>query len=278
MKSLINKINNNFNRFLIKLSNDSRPDSYPYISGDGFRKMTDHIYDETGKCSPENIETGQIVFVKSDMLIDFFENCHPKINNHYKLISHNGDINIDEKYLKYIDDKIIHWFAQNLMIEHPKITVIPIGLENKHIYLHGIPKVFNKLQNVVTEKKDRILFGFNPKTNLEIREPALRHLRENELANEVKNLNSREYLRELNQYKYVASPPGNGVDCHRTWEAIVLGVIPVCLNNTNTELLIKQLNSPILKTDNYKNINLKEVNGNRDIIFFNYWKKIIKNK
>jgi hypothetical protein len=28
-------------------------------------------------------------------------------------------------------------------------------------------------------------------------------------------------------YKYVISPLGNGLDCHRTWEAIILGCIPI---------------------------------------------------
>jgi hypothetical protein len=29
------------------------------------------------------------------------------------------------------------------------------------------------------------------------------------------------------QYAFVLSPHGNGLDCHRTWEALVLGCIPV---------------------------------------------------
>jgi hypothetical protein len=28
-------------------------------------------------------------------------------------------------------------------------------------------------------------------------------------------------------FKYVISPHGNGLDCHRTWEAIFLGCIPI---------------------------------------------------
>jgi hypothetical protein len=29
--------------------------------------------------------------------------------------------------------------------------------------------------------------------------------------------------------KFVVSPPGNGYDCHRTWEAIYLGAVPIVL-------------------------------------------------
>lgn len=28
-------------------------------------------------------------------------------------------------------------------------------------------------------------------------------------------------------WRYAVSPPGNGIDCHRLWEALYLGVIPV---------------------------------------------------
>lgn len=36
-----------------------------------------------------------------------------------------------------------------------------------------------------------------------------------------------EYLRDMLTYKFVLSPPGNGLDTHRTWEALLMGAIPV---------------------------------------------------
>jgi hypothetical protein len=41
---------------------------------------------------------------------------------------------------------------------------------------------------------------------------------------------SRSYRKTLSEYMFVASPSGNGVDCHRTWEALYLGVIPIVTN------------------------------------------------
>ncbi len=29
------------------------------------------------------------------------------------------------------------------------------------------------------------------------------------------------------EYAFVISPHGNGVDCHRTWEALALGCVPI---------------------------------------------------
>jgi hypothetical protein len=32
-----------------------------------------------------------------------------------------------------------------------------------------------------------------------------------------------------------ASPEGNGIDCHRTWESLYLGTVPVVEKNLSTE-------------------------------------------
>jgi hypothetical protein len=266
-----------------------RPSSDPFISGDGFRKMANHIHDETKKIKyPEKIKDGDIVFVKSDMLIDFFENIHPKIKSKYKLISHNSDENVTEKYAKYIDEKIIHWFAQNLMFENEKTTVIPIGIENKYFHQHGVVSFFKKQEND-SEKINKILFGFNPNTNPEIRNKALLELNNSRLAEGIKKpLESKDYMQLLSKYKYVASPPGNGIDCIRTWEAIILGTVPVCLNNKNTELLLK-LGSPVISLENYdiQDISILEENYSKlkdqglikdDICKIKFWENIIKNQ
>jgi hypothetical protein len=35
------------------------------------------------------------------------------------------------------------------------------------------------------------------------------------------------YISEMYSHPYVLSPEGNGLDCHRTWEALYAGTIPV---------------------------------------------------
>ena len=34
------------------------------------------------------------------------------------------------------------------------------------------------------------------------------------------------------KYQYVLSPPGHGLDCHRTWEAMLLGAIPIVVDRS----------------------------------------------
>ena len=40
------------------------------------------------------------------------------------------------------------------------------------------------------------------------------------------------YLMDVAQYKFAYSPEGNGIDCHRTYELILLGVIPILEEST----------------------------------------------
>lgn len=56
----------------------------------------------------------------------------------------------------------------------------------------------------------------------------------------------------LPSYKFVVSPEGNGVDCHRHYEALIAGCIPIIERNPLTEE--KYRNCPVLWTDNYSEI------------------------
>lgn len=232
-------------------SGNKRPSSAPYISGDTFRAFADYIYDETSTLDPQEVREGRTVFVKSDMLDDFFAKIHPHISFPYVLISHNSDRNIVESDIIKIDDKIIHWFAQNVLVNHPKITPIPIGIENAHYHMHGVTKVFDSLRKKTTDRNSRILFGFNIKTNPAEREHAFNTLIHLPTAHAIKGwIAPRKYLELLRAYGFVASPPGNGVDCHRTWEALYLKTIPIVKRSIGVESF-ESLGLPIWIINNW---------------------------
>lgn len=290
LDDLLNKIKRKLGELIIKYSINPRPHSYPFISGDSFRSFAKHIHDETGTFEVKNVKEEEIVFVKSNMLSNFFKDIHPKIQNKYILISHNSDENIDEKYSKYVDDKIIHWFTQNLMFEHPKISALPIGLENMHIYQNGIVHKFIETLKNKNERKNRILVGFSVGTNITERSKALDALKKCKQADIIdKHIVSHKYLPLLNKYRFVASPPGNGVDCIRTWEAITIGVVPICLNNNNTKHF-KKIGAPILQVESFEEmINMSDYDlqklydsiikeSNFELKYFDYWKKLITSK
>ena len=207
---------------------DLRPGSAPFVSGDSFRGIADHIVEKGGRFDPARVKNGEVVFVEAWQIGYFFRTCLSRIREPFVLITHNGDLNINESFIPVAtNNKVIHWFAQNSLLHHQKVTAIPIGLENRFYHYNGVIRDFRRLAFRKTLKARRILFGFTVETNLKERLPALEALRESNLADTFKRTNSREYRARLERYAFVASPPGNGVDCHRTWEGLYLGAIPV---------------------------------------------------
>jgi hypothetical protein len=61
------------------------------------------------------------------------------------------------------------------------------------------------------------------------------------------------YYDSLPSYKFVISPEGNGIDCHRHYEALIAGCIPIIERNPLVEE--KYRGCPILWTTDYSEIN-----------------------
>jgi hypothetical protein len=210
-----------------------RPSSSPYISGDSFRALADLIFEGgvlTRVRPGPGIRIAPLVFVSSGELKDYFRgNVGHSIGRRYVLISGNGDENIDESHLGLLDETVIHLFAQNLMVRHARATCIPIGLENARFHCNGIVSDFEGLRKELArvKKEPMILSGFTVGNNPEERTAAKSALSLSRAAREMDRTNSRSYRRQLARYMFVASPPGHGFDCHRTWEALYLRVVPV---------------------------------------------------
>jgi hypothetical protein len=221
------------------------------------------------------------------MIDEYFRRIHPRIKNRYKLITHNDDINITEKELQLIDDKIIHWFAQNVLVAHPKITPIPIGLENAYYANAGYAPFYKKPLPSQKTRLPRILVGFNTTSNSEERNKALEALSHDINADIIKKRYSQpDYVLTVKRYCFVASPPGNGEECHRTWETMLLGVIPVVKRSVGIEYF-KSLHLPLLIIDSWdelKNLSGYDLKSKYDLImskankkplYMNYWRDLI---
>lgn len=266
-----------------------RPSSAPYISGDTFRSISDHIYDESKKLNPKKVKKNDIVFVSSDLVNQYFKKIHKKIENKYILISHNSDKNITEKEKEYLDDKVIYWFAQNLSIKQDeKLGVIPIGLENLRYHLNGELGDFVTKTNIV--KKNMVLASFSVSTNQEVRENLL-NLSKNKSFIEIKKfLDHKTYFENLKLYKFNLCPEGNGLDTHRIWESVLAESIPIMVRNFFT-INLALLKFPILLLDDWSDLNnltndyLNHYYLNQfqnfhksDVLKIDYWLKEINNK
>jgi hypothetical protein len=83
----------------------------------------------------------------------------------------------------------------------------------------------------------------------------------------------------MSKCKFVISPPGNGIDCHRTWEALYMGCIPIVIKN---DIYDNWSDLPILQVESYSQLtnetleNFLKKDFNSEMIEMEYWTKKIK--
>jgi hypothetical protein len=286
--STVFKVKTYIRRITYRFFKFNRPTSYSRITGDGFRALAQHIYDDCSGVNTSLVVTNDIVFVRSDLLYTYIKKVHPKINYPYILISHNSDKNITGELTKYIDNKIIHWFGQNILINSPKISPIPIGLSNFHYKGRDYLSELSKLSLLDCKKNGLVLSCFSEETSAK-RQTIKEELKKYHVVRTFEQLKQEDYLKTISEYKFIASPEGNGIDCHRTWEAMYLKSIPIVERNVTTEYFEK-IGLPIVLINDWKELetwseekisqkyNELKPKFDSEAMHINYWFKLILNK
>ena len=229
------------------------------------------------------VKNANVVFVYTQLLDCFFDLVFPEMKEPFVLVSHNSDHLITSKYLRFLDSKkLACWFAQNVDLDHPKLHPVPIGIANSQ-WNHGN---LDELMEVIKKqvRKTRLCYSnFLIKTNPSIRAPIHKSLKKKAFVTTNKRVPYPDYLRELSQHRFCISPNGNGLDCHRTWEALYLGVVPLVQS-----LQIKQAfpELPIVQMDSYFELTAETFEildaelhiqtTNLNALRMDYWKTIIR--
>jgi len=225
------------------------------ITGNKFKKMCHYSLDEFGFIKHVEPDDGEIlkIFVKIDFVHQFF--CD-KQNVPFILITHNGDISISDVYLKYLEEpNLISWYGQNINTIHFKLKSIPIGIANEK-WPHGNESIFLEVIKENNLKENLIYVNFDVNTNRNERGYCLTEINKQGLSLEqIKPF--KEYLQDVSKSYFVISPNGNGIDCHKTWEALYLKTIPIVTKSINIEYY-KDL--PILIISDWSNFNIKNIN------------------
>ena len=264
------KLGNKFRRYTLNTNPKIfRPSSSPFISGDTLRAESNFIFDETQTFDASLVKDNDIIFLKTDLKDIYFKIQHPKINNKYILITHNSDkkIGLSEKELK--DEKIIHWFAQNLSFKcDENFSVLPIGFENRRYLNNGKLKNLKKIKNLESSKNNKILSSYSSDTNPGIRANLDKVVRELEFVDNVRYKNYFEYLINLQKYRFILCPEGNGLDTHRIWEALLTKTVPI-LEKSDFSLNFYNLGMPVHIVNKWSE--LEEIDENKvDELYKNY--------
>jgi len=254
-------------RFFYRVT-QGRPSSRPFLSGDGYRALASHRFETetTRRFRPETVHAGDIVFCEAWKLREFFEGPARAVNKPFVLLSSNGDVNVGRSLIDARPPSVGAWFAQNLAASDTSAEVLPIGLENRSLHCNGVPRDFRQLDKRPQPKVTKILYGFAVSTNPNERTAAVKALEASPLAEALPyRLNARAYRKALSRYRFVASPEGNGLDCHRTWEAMYLRVVPIVHRSLAIERFAN-LGLPLLVVDDWSEV-LQLTEGELEILY-----------
>jgi len=211
-----------------------------------------------------NLYSGCILHVCPPALPSFVKKVLPTITVPFKLLTNNSDYTLpkdfpDESEIILQHPLLIHWFAQNCILDHPKLTRVPIGLDYHSLHIpppklkFGIRKpemhpfgwgekkpALKQEQELISIRNsaqpvlDRQIKGY---ANFHFamsmgygksdRPDALNTIPKDLVFYEPAKVTRDICWKNMVQYAFVISPHGNGLDCHRTWEALALGCIPI---------------------------------------------------
>lgn len=267
------------------------------------RKINNMNIEPINNCKPYTLIclTGYTAIVE-----EFFDKILPNINNKIIIITLETDgFKMKNEYLS--NNKIYHWFTWNKQYNHEKLTCIPIGL-NKDRHLESLKNFFNKNFSInekelfavnlsVASNPDRINLINIAKTKwcsfcnfIENIPYSKSYIQKSNVEGNIKiNVTDIKCYEILSRYKFILSPPGEGLDCHRTWEALYCNTIPIIISSSIDELYI---DLPVLIVKDWNEINenflnlkyieiqnkLKNNEYNIDKLNINYWLNLIKNK
>jgi hypothetical protein len=260
---------------------------YNFIDGDFFESLADYSFGDmySNNMTQPSYEILKPVFDKFENPTFFIE-THRIVyllneirrfpNQKCRIIAHNSDATFGQELLQYIPKNVEKLWCQNYNYnETDVVKSLPIGLERVRWFPEQ--KKQDKLYKIMNSdiNRDKLVYmNFNPNTNPE-RKKIFELLKDKVDYEMVGNGGDYDnYIRKLKEYKYIISPPGNGIDCHRNWEAIYCGCIPIVLESYFTMNIYHKTTSVI--TPDYTKI-IGDVNKNSyEIQYKNYWEKLIK--
>ncbi len=242
-------------RRLLNKNLERRPASFPYLSGDTFRSMADHIWEVGNEdLKPSEINPGDVIFCQSEMLEALCERVLNYTSMPFTLLLGNSDRNHTQSLGQLLANTgAVKTFAQNLVDHVPGVEPLPIGLENAWYSTNGRPKDFRVKRNKSQNRSSRVMWAFNVETDPMGRKKAANELVNVPIADRFGLLTPKQHRSALTRYSFVASPPGNGLDCHRTWEAMYLGCVPIVLRSHMTQTY-ELLGLPVWVVDSFEEL------------------------
>ncbi|CAB9511178.1 expressed unknown protein [Seminavis robusta] len=236
------------------------------------------------------IGANDTIFVSYIKMPEFTHNFLPHIEQEFVLITEGWHVlypdwihSISSNIVEH--PKLLHWFGNNIgnytggQERHPKVSPFPLGLKpnmpGARIGTYRAPiqtyrEIFMETLQQPPNKTTGVFVGFLRHTND----------RRKAIPSSGQNLDYHSYLRSIAQSDYVLSPDGDHPDCHRHYESLGLGAMPI------TELdpfLFRHLNEgPVIFSNANWNVTDLEAKlparprVNRNLVFEEYWMEYVE--
>jgi hypothetical protein len=227
-----------------------------YIEFNNYRDIADYVYQPAfthltvkpavfpqlnlQKIAP-CLQPGTVIWCTTAFLDKFFRDFYPLIKVPFVLVSGDTDASSPEKHVDRLkDEKLLHWYGQNSDInasQYAKYTAIPLGIsqwmngpatlyEHQEEYLK-IPKTKLCIYNSITQAHpDRVAVTKLVQEKM----PWVEVWTHQRMGHHLPTVYKR-----IAEFKFIFSPRGVGIDCYRTWEALLLGTIPIVKSSTMNE-------------------------------------------
>lgn len=204
--------------------------------------------------------------------LEIFSKYIDKLKDPIVLITSDGDRLVPSSYDNITVQNIINskniksWYTQNydMTIINPKLKHYPIGLD-----LHTTKWLVNnsseeKLKFMINMRKQNPINKRNYGKILSDTHNSNSHPDRVELYNSLINnpnivftkgrLRFEQITTEYNKYNFALSPKGKGLDCHRTWELFLAGVI-VITKSCELDDMYKNKDLPIVIINDWNELN-----------------------
>jgi hypothetical protein len=225
--------------------------SSPFISGGALASICDFVINKESDLDAfvRHDRSSHIVFCRSDLAHELSRLSLTK-GPRRTLIAGNSDYDFTA-LTQLPHNGFESFYLQNSLISNGKnIFTLPIGIENLSIGINGLPNNL-KVTKDWNSRSTKVMVGpFSP-THTERKELLEVAEQETKVFEVIKvPLSPKRFAQEMNQYKFVACPRGNGIDTHRFWEALYRGSVPIVIASKWSKSL-KYLDLPLIEVSDW---------------------------
>ena len=162
-----------------------------------------------------------------------------------------------------IPDNVLGIFAANALGYKKKLYPFPYGVGRKLHHDDVRHDILLRAMQLDPKPKKLLYINHAEHTNLSARGNIREIFSTRSFATVGERCMYDQYVREIQNHKFMICPEGNAFDCHRNWEVLYLKRVPIMTRNAYLQRLYKDF--PILWVDDYSNINKTLLLENEDL-------------